>query len=126
MESETTITVRYECTATIGDRREGCPSKQGPLCSDCNKITTKTTKRAIPDCEKYVGDIGHWKEVWVQDATKGQRFFHGTKLWVPDPEGELPGDLIEQIVLGDMVPPHTDIHGCNDGGRVRFFVARVQ
>lgn len=121
MKPETTTTVRYECA-----RATDCTDRPGAECPGCNKITTKTTKRSIPKCEKFIGEAGYWQEVWMQQTVDGQRFFHGTKLWAPDPEGELPGDMIEQVSLGEMVPPLVDIQSCEDQGRVRFFVARFQ
>lgn len=59
----------------------------------------------------------------MQETPKGQKFFHADVMWVP--VGET-AEMRETLNFKDEVKPFMDIHGCNDQGQVRFFIAREQ
>ena len=117
--SEPEITVRYECSEP-----DGCPHVEGPLCPDCYRYETKVTRRALPPCDKYQDSLSQWARVWMQDTAEGQRFFHGTMVWEVDPEGT-GGDMREVFKLTDQVPLFSEIHGCQQGNEVWFYVSRI-
>lgn len=117
------VTIEYRCTEGEGCQRPK-PSKDCPACN-----TVRVTRRILPKCQSYIDGPAKWIEVYMQTTPEGQRFFFGTSIWEPksqSDQSEFPAELVEHLTLTEQVPPFTEIHGCDDQGRVRFYVEKLK
>lgn len=107
-------TIEFKCTKGEGCHRLFGITIRPPSvdCPSCDVVTI--TRRTIPACENFWK--GPWIEVFQVDGEKkGERnFYHGKEY--------TEGLRVVQSIA-QPVAPNTEIHACQDQGRVRFFVA---